>query len=167
MAGPRSQETKIGMGNFGNRILFARHGSHDVLVRIARLDDLQFFGNFLSPVHVAFGELAVLREQLFHSVERRAQDFRLCAWEFFLREFERARLVLVKVLQPLGQAVEQRLRLLRGCEFLAARERRRRKGIKRCADIDLGRWFKESYRVATDETPDEENGNPGPAGQER
>jgi endogenous inhibitor of DNA gyrase (YacG/DUF329 family) len=24
---------------------------------------------------------------------------------------------------------------------------------KRCADIDLGRWFKESYRVPTDETP--------------
>lgn len=27
---------------------------------------------------------------------------------------------------------------------------------KRCADIDLGRWFKESYRVATDEGPGEE-----------
>ena len=26
---------------------------------------------------------------------------------------------------------------------------------KRCADIDLGRWLKEGYRVATDETPDE------------
>ncbi len=26
---------------------------------------------------------------------------------------------------------------------------------KRCADIDLGRWLKEGYRVPTDETPDE------------
>jgi endogenous inhibitor of DNA gyrase (YacG/DUF329 family) len=25
---------------------------------------------------------------------------------------------------------------------------------KRCADIDLGRWLKEGYRVATEETPD-------------
>jgi endogenous inhibitor of DNA gyrase (YacG/DUF329 family) len=25
----------------------------------------------------------------------------------------------------------------------------------RCADIDLGRWLKESYRVATDEPPEE------------
>jgi endogenous inhibitor of DNA gyrase (YacG/DUF329 family) len=25
---------------------------------------------------------------------------------------------------------------------------------KRCADIDLGRWLKESYRVPTDEPPD-------------
>ena len=24
---------------------------------------------------------------------------------------------------------------------------------KRCADIDLGRWLKEDYRVPTDETP--------------
>ena len=24
---------------------------------------------------------------------------------------------------------------------------------KRCADIDLGRWLKESYRVPTDEKP--------------
>jgi uncharacterized protein len=24
---------------------------------------------------------------------------------------------------------------------------------KRCADIDLGRWLKEGYRVPTDETP--------------
>ena len=27
---------------------------------------------------------------------------------------------------------------------------------KRCADIDLGRWLKESYRVPTDEGPGEE-----------
>jgi endogenous inhibitor of DNA gyrase (YacG/DUF329 family) len=27
---------------------------------------------------------------------------------------------------------------------------------KRCADIDLGRWLKESYRVPTDETADDE-----------
>ena len=26
---------------------------------------------------------------------------------------------------------------------------------KRCADIDLGRWLKESYRVPTDEPPGE------------
>ena len=26
---------------------------------------------------------------------------------------------------------------------------------KRCADIDLGRWLKEGYRVPTDETPDD------------
>ena len=26
---------------------------------------------------------------------------------------------------------------------------------KRCADVDLGRWLKESYRVPTDETPDD------------
>ncbi len=26
---------------------------------------------------------------------------------------------------------------------------------KRCADVDLGRWLKEGYRVPTDETPDE------------
>lgn len=25
----------------------------------------------------------------------------------------------------------------------------------RCADIDLGRWFKEGYRVATDESPED------------
>lgn len=24
---------------------------------------------------------------------------------------------------------------------------------KRCADVDLGRWFKESYRIPTDEGP--------------
>lgn len=40
---------------------------------------------------------------------------------------------------------------------------------KRCADVDLGRWFKESYRVPTDEAPqDEEVQMPGrPTGQER
>ena len=26
---------------------------------------------------------------------------------------------------------------------------------KRCADIDLGRWLKGTYRVDTDETPEE------------
>jgi len=33
----------------------------------------------------------------------------------------------------------------------------------RCADIDLGRWLNESYRVATDEPPEdgpEEGGEP-------
>jgi len=33
---------------------------------------------------------------------------------------------------------------------------------KRCADIDLGRWLKEGYRVPTDEGPGEdEPGNNG------
>jgi uncharacterized protein len=39
---------------------------------------------------------------------------------------------------------------------------------KRCADIDLGRWLKEGYRVATDEAPDEGEGSSageGPGGQ--
>jgi endogenous inhibitor of DNA gyrase (YacG/DUF329 family) len=31
---------------------------------------------------------------------------------------------------------------------------------KRCADVDLGRWLKESYRVPTDETPDDGDGQP-------
>ena len=40
---------------------------------------------------------------------------------------------------------------------------------KRCADIDLGRWLKESYRVPTEEAPEDgetvpESGN-GSAGQ--
>lgn len=26
---------------------------------------------------------------------------------------------------------------------------------KRCADVDLGRWLKESYRVPSDERPDD------------
>ena len=39
---------------------------------------------------------------------------------------------------------------------------------KRCADIDLGRWLKESYRVETDEAPnDEDSGDHGSTGQER
>ena len=39
---------------------------------------------------------------------------------------------------------------------------------KRCADIDLGRWLKESYRVPTDEGPaEEEPGAPGSSGQDR
>ena len=38
---------------------------------------------------------------------------------------------------------------------------------KRCADIDLGRWLKESYRVPTDEPPDEEGEPRPPTGQER
>lgn len=35
---------------------------------------------------------------------------------------------------------------------------------RRCADIDLGRWLKEGYRVPTEEAP--ENGEPGPAERE-
>ena len=48
---------------------------------------------------------------------------------------------------------------------------------KRCADIDLGRWLKEGYRVETDEGPAEgeagDTGGPtgrstdGPTGQRR
>jgi hypothetical protein len=43
---------------------------------------------------------------------------------------------------------------------------------KRCADIDLGRWLKESYRVPTEEGPDdvESEGNRGSreaSGQDR
>ena len=40
---------------------------------------------------------------------------------------------------------------------------------KRCADVDLGRWLKESYKVPTDETPDEGEAPPPlrPTGQER
>jgi endogenous inhibitor of DNA gyrase (YacG/DUF329 family) len=29
---------------------------------------------------------------------------------------------------------------------------------KRCADIDLGRWLKEGYRVPSEESPDDEAG---------
>ena len=36
---------------------------------------------------------------------------------------------------------------------------------KRCADIDLGRWLKESYRVPSDETADDQD--EPPTGQER
>ena len=35
---------------------------------------------------------------------------------------------------------------------------------RRCADIDLGRWLKEGYRVPTDEAP--ENGEPTPPERE-
>jgi len=40
---------------------------------------------------------------------------------------------------------------------------------KRCADIDLGRWLKEGYRVPTDDAPgeDEPGSGRGPTGQER
>jgi uncharacterized protein len=40
---------------------------------------------------------------------------------------------------------------------------------KRCADIDLGRWLKEGYRVPADEGPgeDEPGSGRGPTGQER
>lgn len=35
---------------------------------------------------------------------------------------------------------------------------------KRCADIDLGRWLKESYRVPTDEGPADEETDDGGRG---
>lgn len=35
---------------------------------------------------------------------------------------------------------------------------------KRCADIDLGRWLKEGYRVETEEGPGEEEPNGDLAG---
>jgi len=39
---------------------------------------------------------------------------------------------------------------------------------KSCADIDLGRWLKESYRLPTDETPGYgEEPSPAPTGQGR
>jgi uncharacterized protein len=44
---------------------------------------------------------------------------------------------------------------------------------KRCADIDLGRWLKEGYRVPTDDGPGEDDEPPhgppgsGPTGQDR
>ena len=42
---------------------------------------------------------------------------------------------------------------------------------KRCADIDLGRWLKESYRVPTEEGPFEDGERDGetgrPTGQRR
>jgi endogenous inhibitor of DNA gyrase (YacG/DUF329 family) len=37
---------------------------------------------------------------------------------------------------------------------------------KRCANIDLGRWLKEGYRVPTDEGPTEEDSE-APAGSSR
>jgi endogenous inhibitor of DNA gyrase (YacG/DUF329 family) len=39
---------------------------------------------------------------------------------------------------------------------------------KRCADIDLGRWLKEGYRIPTDEGPtDDQSDGGGPTGHER
>ncbi len=38
---------------------------------------------------------------------------------------------------------------------------------KRCADIDLGRWLKEGYRVPTEETPDDEASEARDAGSGR
>jgi endogenous inhibitor of DNA gyrase (YacG/DUF329 family) len=45
---------------------------------------------------------------------------------------------------------------------------------KRCADIDLGRWLKESYRVPAEEAPGDDDGpggegpgRRGPTGQAR
>ena len=39
---------------------------------------------------------------------------------------------------------------------------------KRCADIDLGRWLKESYRVPTQEAPEDVDSPPdGASGQDR
>lgn len=35
---------------------------------------------------------------------------------------------------------------------------------RRCADIDLGRWLKEGYRIPTDEAPGEDE--PGPPRQD-
>jgi endogenous inhibitor of DNA gyrase (YacG/DUF329 family) len=32
---------------------------------------------------------------------------------------------------------------------------------KRCADIDLGRWLKEGYRVPTEETPSDDSSEAG------
>lgn len=33
---------------------------------------------------------------------------------------------------------------------------------RRCADIDLGRWLKEGYRVPTEEAPDDSEAPPPP-----
>ena len=39
---------------------------------------------------------------------------------------------------------------------------------KRCADVDLGRWLKESYRVPTEEAPEDGELPPdGASGQDR
>ena len=40
---------------------------------------------------------------------------------------------------------------------------------KRCADVDLGRWLKEGYRVPAEEQPaeDEPDSERGPTGQAR
>jgi endogenous inhibitor of DNA gyrase (YacG/DUF329 family) len=38
----------------------------------------------------------------------------------------------------------------------------------RCADIDLGRWFRESYRIPTSEPAELPDGNPdGPQDEDR
>jgi hypothetical protein len=50
----------------------------------------------------------------------------------------------------------------------AADEKYRPFCSKRCADIDLGRWLKENYRVPTDEPPgDDEGPLQGSTGQGR
>jgi len=38
---------------------------------------------------------------------------------------------------------------------------------KRCADIDLGRWLKESYRVPASDSPDEDMGEEDMADRDR
>ena len=38
---------------------------------------------------------------------------------------------------------------------------------KRCADIDLGRWLKEGYRVPTEEAPADEQGQDTDPGSTR
>lgn len=38
---------------------------------------------------------------------------------------------------------------------------------KRCANVDLGRWLKEGYAVATDEAPAEDEGEGGGPGSTR
>jgi endogenous inhibitor of DNA gyrase (YacG/DUF329 family) len=42
------------------------------------------------------------------------------------------------------------------CSLRPADQKYRPFCSKRCADIDLGRWLKEGYRVETDEGPGEE-----------
>jgi endogenous inhibitor of DNA gyrase (YacG/DUF329 family) len=54
------------------------------------------------------------------------------------------------------------------CGKLAEEKKYRPFCSKRCADIDLGRWLKESYRVPADEPPGEGDEPPRPpTGQER
>jgi hypothetical protein len=36
---------------------------------------------------------------------------------------------------------------------------------KRCADIDLGRWFNGGYAIPTDDAPPESDGHTSPEGQ--
>ncbi|MBX9945980.1 MAG: DNA gyrase inhibitor YacG [Reyranella sp.] len=38
---------------------------------------------------------------------------------------------------------------------------------KRCANVDLGRWLKEGYRVETDEAPADEEGRGAESGSTR